>query len=68
MILKNFHFRDFLKGMSRIFDLFGYFEEKPVLVLYSPYQEGRLQDGKAIGSDWMSVGNDIAGSMQKFKV
>lgn len=43
----------FLKGMTRVLDLFG------VVDKYNSSSTEKVADSKAIYSDWLTVGNDI---------
>ncbi len=51
----------FLKGMARVFDLFG------TLNNYNTSESAEQADAKAIYSDWISAGNDLRNVFGKYK-
>ena len=51
----------FIRGMARVFDLFGN------LNMYNTSDSSVEADSKAIYSDWLSSGNDLRNSMERYK-
>lgn len=51
----------FVKGMARVFDLFG------TLNSYNTSESAEHADAKAIYSDWVSIGNDLRNVFGKYK-
>lgn len=51
----------FVRGMARVFDLFG------ALNNYNTSESSKQADSKAIYSDWISVGNDLRNVFGKYK-
>ncbi|MGA3131227.1 MAG: hypothetical protein ABSD59_10530 [Terracidiphilus sp.] len=49
----------FASGAARVFDLFGQFDE------YNRSETPAEADAKAIASDWMIVGQDIADAIEQ---
>ncbi len=51
----------FASGMARVFDLFGTFDA------YNLSESGAEADARAIASDWLIVGQDIAEAMEQYE-
>ena len=49
----------FASGVARVFDLFGQFDE------YNRSETPEEADAKAIASDWIVVGQDIADTIEQ---
>jgi hypothetical protein len=49
----------FASGVARVFDLFGQFDE------YNRSETPEEADAKAIASDWIVVGQDIADAIEQ---
>lgn len=49
----------FASGAARVFDLFGQFDE------YNRSETPEEADAKAIASDWMVIGQDLANAIEQ---
>lgn len=59
--------RDFLNGMSRVFDMFSYLREYSMPLVYAPQKIASKKDEISLSQDWQTVGRDIALAMRDFK-
>lgn len=51
----------FIKGMARVFDLFGKLDS------YNTSEDTKQADTKAIYSDWVTTGNDFRNVIKKYR-